>query len=116
MRKKSLMIMLSLFVIVYLFSVMPIYADPASNILLEVKDTMLIVTVEHFTGKPESHYIDEITVFLNGNKMITQLFSLQTGNTQNASYLIPSLKPGDSITVDTHCSKGGNLKKTITVT
>lgn len=116
MLKKFFMMIVSLFIIVSLFSVMPIYAHPASNILLEVKDTMLMVTVEHDTSKPESHYIDEITVILNGNKIITQLFSMQTGNTQNVSYIIPSLKSGDSITVDTHCSKGGNLKKTITVT
>ena len=91
------------------------FSHPASKVILSVEGNILQVTVQHNVGNPQTHYINEITVTLNGKKIITQLFSLQTDNTQKVSYTIPSLKPGDTITVLAHCNKGGNREGTITV-
>ena len=90
-------------------------SHPAGKVILSVEGNILQVTAQHNVGNPQTHYIDEITVTLNGKKIITQLFSLQTGNTQKVSYTIPSLKSGDTITVLAHCNKGGNRKETITI-
>jgi len=91
------------------------FSHPASKVILSVEDKILQVTVQHNVGNPQTHYINEITVTLNGKKIITQLFFLQTDNTQKVSYTIPSLKPGDTITVLAHCNRGGNREGTITV-
>jgi len=40
---------------------------------------------------------------------------MQTGGMQKVSYTIPSLKPGDEVTVKTNCSRGGERSETITV-
>ena len=90
-------------------------SHPAGKVILSVEGNILQVTAQHNVGNPQTHYIDEITVTLNGKKIITQLFSLQTGNTQKVSYTIPSLKSGDTITVLAHCNKGGNRIGAITV-
>jgi len=91
------------------------FSHSASKVMLSVEGNILQVTVQHNVGNPQTHYINEITVALNGKKIITQLFFLQTENTQKVSYTIPSLKLGDTITVEASCSRGGNRKGTITV-
>jgi len=91
------------------------FSHPASKVILSVEGNILQVTVQHNVGNPQTHYINEITVTLNGKKIITQLFFLQTDNTQKVSYTIPSLKSGDTITVLAHCNRGGNREGTITV-
>jgi len=40
---------------------------------------------------------------------------MQTDNMQEVSYTIPSLKPGDKVTVKTNCSRGGKRSGTITI-
>jgi len=91
------------------------FSHPAGKVILSTEGNILRVTVQHNVSNPQTHYINEITVSLNGKKIITQLFFLQTDNTQKVSYTIPSLKSGDIITVLTHCNKGGNRVGTITV-
>lgn len=111
---KKNIIFLFLF-IMCLFLPTQVFSHPASKVILSVEGNILHVTIQHNVGNPQTHYINEITVTLNGKKIITQLFFLQTDNTQKVSYTIPSLKPGDTITVLAHCNKGGNRKGTITV-
>lgn len=91
------------------------FSHPASKVILSVEGNILHITIQHNVSNPQTHYINEITVTLNGKKIITQLLFLQTDNTQKVSYTIPSLKSGDTITVLAHCNKGGNRKGTITV-
>lgn len=91
------------------------FSHPASKVILSVEGNILHVTVQHNVGNPQTHYINEVTVTLNGKKIITQLFFLQTDNTQKVSYTIPSLKSGDTITVEASCNRGGIRKGTITV-
>ncbi|GAH26892.1 unnamed protein product [marine sediment metagenome] len=101
--------------IMYLFLPTQAFSHPASKVILSVEGNILHVTVQHNVGNPQTHYINEIIVILNGKKIITQLFFLQTDNTQKVSYTIPSLKSGDTITVEASCNRGGIRKGTITV-
>lgn len=91
------------------------FSHPASKVILSVEGNILHVTVQHNVGNPQTHYINKIIVTLNEKKIITQLFFLQTDNTQKVSYIIPSLKSGDTITVEASCNRGGIRKGTITV-
>ena len=91
------------------------FSHPASKVILSVEGNILQVIVQHNVGNPQTHYINEIIVTLDGKKIITQLFFLQTDNTQKVSYTIPSLKSGDTITVEASCNRGGIRKGAITV-
>jgi len=101
--------------IMCLFFPIQAFSHPASKVILSVEGNILHVTVQHNVGNPQTHYINEIIVTLDGKKIITQLFFLQTDNTQKVSYTIPSLKSGDTITVEASCNRGGIRKGAITV-
>lgn len=101
--------------IMFLFLPIQAFSHPASKVILSVEGNILHVTVQHNVGNPQTHYINKIIVTLNEKKIITQLFFLQTDNTQKASYTIPSLKSGDTITVEASCSRVGIRKGTIVV-
>ena len=110
----KIIILISLFIIC-IFLTIPAFSHPASNVTLVVDGTILIVTVQHNVANPETHYIKEIIVILNGKEIIKQLFFLQIENSQKVSYTIPSLKSGDTITVEASCNRGGIRKGTVTV-
>ena len=104
------------FIVFCLFFVKPAFSHPASKIDIAIDGKQMTVRAVHSVGNPEDHYIDSISVTLNGQKVINQIFNAQiTDATQEIVYVIPSLKVGDKIVVETRCNKGGGLIKTLTV-
>jgi len=81
------------------------------DIAIEVSGTQVNVTVDHPVGDPNTHYIDKIEVFSNGNKVAEQSFTKQDGNYQKTTFTINSLKKGDVLQVAANCNRFGNLKK-----
>jgi len=112
MRKKIFLLVL---LILFLILSGQAFSHPASKVILSVEGKVLQVTVNHNVSNPENHYTEEILVILNDKEIIRQIFFIQTGDMQKVSYTIPSLKPGDKITVNTNCSRGGKRSGTITV-
>ena len=112
MRKNIIVLFL---VILFLMLSAQAFSHPASKVTLLAEGKVLHVTVNHNVSNLENHYTEEILVFLNDKEIIRQIFFMQTDNTQKVSYTIPSLKPGDKITVRTNCSRGGKRSETITV-
>jgi hypothetical protein len=112
MRKNMIVLLL---VILFLMLSAQAFSHPASKVTLLVEGKVLHITVNHNVGNPENHYINEILVFLNDKEIIRQIFFMQTDNMQEVSYTIPSLKPGDKVTVKTNCSRGGKRSGTITI-
>lgn len=112
MKKNRIILFL---LIMCLFLTTQAFSHPASKVILSVEGNVLHVTVQHNVGNPQTHYINKIIVTLNEKEIITQLFFLQTDNTQKVSYTIPSLKSGDTITVEASCSRVGIRKGTIVV-
>jgi len=102
-------------VILFLMFSSQVFSHPASKVTLLVEGKVLHITVNHNVGNSENHYINEILVFLNDKEIIRQMFFIQTGDMQKVSYMIPSLKAGDKVTVKTNCSRGGKRSGTITV-
>lgn len=91
------------------------FSHPASKVILSIEGKQVHITVNHNVGNSENHYINEVLVFLNDKEIIKQIFFMQTNNMQKVSYTIPSLKPGDKVTVKTNCSKGGKRSGTIII-
>jgi len=102
-------------VVLFLMFSVQAFSHPASKVTLLVEEKVLSITVNHNVGNPENHYINEILVFLNDKEIIRQIFFMQTDNMQKVSYIIPSLKPGDEVTVKTNCIRGGKRSRTITI-
>ena len=112
MRKNMIVLLLVIF---FLMVSVQVFSHPASKVTLSIEGTLLRVIVNHDVGNAEDHYIKEILVFLNEKEIIRQIFYMQTGNIQDVSYTIPSLKAGDKITVSTNCSRRGNRSGMIIV-
>lgn len=112
MRKNIIILFL---VILFLMFSIQVFSHPASKVTLSIEGKVLHITVNHNVGNSENHYIDEILVFLNEKEIVRQKFFMQTDSIQKVSYTIPSLKPGDKITVSTNCSRGGKRSGTIIV-
>jgi len=93
-------------------------AHPPSDIemSLDNKTHVLTVTALHQVHDYKSHYINQMTVWLDKDQVITQKFSSQTDNTkQFAQYIILDAKPGSVIKVIATCNRGGTLEKTYKV-
>ena len=101
--------------IVSLFYSILVFAHPPTKIDISVNETVIGIIVTHPVPNPANHYINKIEVSLNEKKIIEQSFSLQTENTQKASYNIPELKKGDVVTVEADCNQYGELEQKITV-
>ena len=103
------------FTILFLVFSVSVLSHPAGKVILSVEGKVVHVTVNHNVGNSKNHFIDEILVFLNDKEIIKQIFFIQIDNIQDVSYVIPSVKPGDRVTVKTNCSRGGKRSATITV-
>jgi desulfoferrodoxin (superoxide reductase-like protein) len=86
------------------------YAHPPSGIkaLYENETKTLKVTVSHPVTNPETHYIDRIEVYLEGDKILEHKLSRQENDAaQYLSYTIPDAEKGDRIRVIIHCNSYG---------
>jgi hypothetical protein len=95
-----------------------IYAHSASDVKADFNEGTKILNVkyDHSVKDPASHYIEEVTVDLNGKEIISQKLIMQDDN-KNGSvlYKIPEAKAGDKIVVKTKCNKFGKKKFELTV-
>ncbi len=108
----------SLTLLISLTGATMVYAHPASNLnaTFDPDTKMLRTVITHNVSAPDRHYIDKVDITLNGNVIIGHVVSRQDNNIeQTVSYLIPDVKAGDVLSVDTNCNKGGKLKKDIKV-
>lgn len=85
-------------------------AHQPSNIILSFDNETKTLHVEviHAVHKIAQHFVDRITVQLNGNEIIVQSFSIQ-GNEemQRACYMIPGAEIGDEVKVTGYCNISG---------
>lgn len=92
------------------------WAHPPKDVKVEFNPDshMLTVTAVHDTKDPTKHFVGDIEVDLNGDKMIDQKFKTQqTADMQMGHYLVNDAKIGDTLTVTAACNIAG--KKTVTL-
>ncbi len=95
-----------------------LFAHPANKVTasFNAETSILTVEYEHKVNNANDHFINNITVSLNGRKAIEQLLSLQESAAGGTFiYKMPGLKKGDKIAVQTECNKGGKKSSTITI-
>ena len=93
-------------------------AHPASEVDLRMAGDTLIVTAMHKVKNPAKHYIDDITIAINGEELLEKEYVSQTSKTaQSVSIVISKpLSAGDKITVITECNKFGEKAAELTIT
>jgi hypothetical protein len=92
------------------------WAHPPKDVQLEFNpdNHMLMVMAMHDTKDPTKHFVGDIEVDLNGEKLIDQKFKSQpTADMQMGHYLINDAKIGDTLAVTAACNIAG--KKTVTL-
>lgn len=111
--KKALSILLLVFPFIFITSA---FAHPPSDIIItfDPSTKMLKAVIMHNVSNPETHYIKNVDVGLNGKEVISHLISREDNNaSQTVAYLIPDAKAGDALSVEAYCSISGKLEKEI---
>lgn len=89
-------------------------AHPPKKIVLKLTGQRLSVNVLHESGNVEAHYIKNITVLLDNEKIIEQHYATQSPSGQTAVYEIPDLlRKHQNLTVTATCSKFGAKTQTL---
>ena len=97
-------------------SAVPAFCHPPKSIELKLADGTLQIRIEHAVKDASKHFIDEVTVQLNGKQVVKQEFSIQKDkDSQTAVYFLHGLVKGDKIKVSADCNKGGDLSKELSV-
>lgn len=87
-----------------------VIAHPAKKVELQYDNTSGVITVTstHSVKNVKDHYIDYVTVEINGKEVKKELFTEQTSVQEHVyKYKIESPKKGDVVKVNTHCNKSG---------
>lgn len=95
-----------------------LFAHPPKDIKISFDQEKKILSVSalHDVKDPLNHFIKNIDVTLNDNKIITQICAQQTNNKeQSVMYVVIDAKKGDTIAVRAECSKFGDLTKMLAV-
>ena len=94
------------------------FAHPPQKINLDynMETKALVIKVDHGSSNVKEHYINDLKVYLNDSKIITQKTNSQIkSNYQLVQYKIPNATSGDKIKVTAGCNKFGSKVKTITI-
>ncbi len=119
MQKTLRLVSIGLVVTVFLFTLSGLAsAHPPSAVNLEydLETKVLTITTPHSVGDSTDHYIDLITVSLNGEEIVRQNFFTQvTSGEQEAIYLVIDAEAGDTLTVFANCNRFGDAEASLTV-
>lgn len=115
MMHKRYVTLLFVFVCFLLFSIPVVsMAHPPSGITVNYdgETGILEVVASHGVGDPDTHFIEEFRVFVNGDMMFTLESRMQTSSSEGkALFLIPWLEGGEEVRIEVKCNKAGTLKK-----
>ena len=92
-----------------LFAVTTLFANPAKEVNLSFKDGTLKIVVVHPVKDSTTHYIKNITIFIDGKE--TKVISPKKQSSLEAEIQevsLPELKQGSTIEVKTRCNKFGD--------
>ncbi|MFQ5832080.1 MAG: hypothetical protein ACE5H4_05225 [Candidatus Thorarchaeota archaeon] len=95
----------------------PVTAHAPSNmtLLYDWNSQELTVTISHTVGDPNSHYIENITVFKNDVKFTSSLYTNQESSFTASDTFVVAATDGDVLRVWAECVLGGINQRTLTV-
>lgn len=84
-------------------------ADPAKKVTLTYKSGKLLIIADHPVKDVNSHYIDLITITIDGKDVKEIKLTKQSSNlAETLEVDLPGIKPGSTIQVKTRCNQFGN--------
>lgn len=111
-------ICLSVMVLFFMFSGNPAIAHPPSDIMVEYdRDSgILVVEVSHGVNDPSSHYIELISVSVDGQlyyslEAVKQIES----SVAQALFYLPGLSSGSQVEISAECSRFGSRDTSFTI-
>ena len=108
-----------LLIIALLLMAMPLVAHSPKTVDLDydVDTGVLSVEITHSVNNATKHYINKVTVELNGKTIIEQTFRSQLDEEkQQVLYKIVDAKEGDKLSVTARCNISGKKKGELEVT
>ena len=92
-------------------------ADAPSEVSLRMSGDTVIVSALHKSKKTKKHYVNQITVSINGTEVKTKQFTGQNSEEgQNTDIILPrKVEAGDVITATARCNKFGEASGTLTI-
>jgi desulfoferrodoxin (superoxide reductase-like protein) len=106
--------MKAIFTLLCLFCAAGSFAHPPSRITVHFDPATYIlkVTMHHEVKDTVKHFINRIEIVWNEQEAVRQDFIVQLDSgKQEALYIMPGAKPGDKITVTSHCNVYGKKKE-----
>jgi len=99
-------------------SSLPVVAHTPTSMTLEYNwDTQVLsVTISHSVSDPNTHHIENITVYKNDVKVDSKTYTSQESTTSASDDFNIAAVDGDILRVWAECSQGGTIQRTITVT
>ncbi|MBN1896038.1 hypothetical protein JW906_16250 [bacterium] len=107
--------MKKILMILFLFCSIRTFAHPPKSITIHFDPAthILKVTMHHEVKDTVKHFINRIDIVWNEQDAVRQDFAIQLDSgKQEALYILPGAKPGDKITVTSHCNVYGKKKET----
>jgi len=92
-------------------------AHSPSNMIISYNTSTnnLSVTITHVVSDPNTHYVESVTINLNGSNVITQPYSSQPSSSSfTYNYTIIAIT-GATIQVTADCNIGGTITRSLTV-
>ena len=92
-------------------------AHSASNMSLSYNSTIneLQVDITHQVSNPNTHYVNNIIIKINGETNLSSDYSSQPGSGFSYTYTGIKLSEGDVIEVTATCNQGGSISKQLTI-
>ena len=94
----------------------PAYAHSPADITMSYNAAReeLTVVVSHQVGNPRSHYIETIALFRDGVEVKEETYmSQENAQSQTAVFRLADVKPGEDISVEASCNRGGSMRKSM---
>ena len=75
----------------------------------------LQVDISHQVSDPNTHYVENIVIKINGETNISKDYTSQSGSSFSYTYEGIALSEGDLIQVTATCNQGGSISKELTI-
>lgn len=92
------------------------HAPSNMTLLYDWSSQELTVTILHTVADPNTHYIENITVFKNDIRIVSSLYTSQESSSTASDSFAVAANDGDVLRVWAECSQGGTIERTLTLT
>jgi len=114
---RLLFLTVSLVLLSFAFLSLNAVAHSPSNMALSYDSTTkeLQVDISHQVSNPNTHYVENIVVKINGETSINQDYTSQSGSEFSYTYEEIDASEGDVIEVTANCNQGGSISRDLTI-